>query len=87
MGFHRSQTIKSTRKDHRCSGCLENIPKGSSSEYRTGVIGGDFYSSYLCSSCVEYVGKYDDYADVDGGYNEGDIGIARQEREAEHGQN
>jgi hypothetical protein len=80
MDFHRSRTIKSTRKEHRCFGCLEMIPKGSQAQHDTGRIGGDFYSSYLCSLCVEYVSKYDDYADVDGYYREGDIGIARQER-------
>jgi hypothetical protein len=87
MDFHRSRTIRETRKEHRCYGCLEMIPKGSQAQHDTGRIGGDFYSSYLCSLCVEYVSKYDDYKDpLDGGYFEGHIGIARREREeAEHG--
>ena len=82
MDFHRSRTIKSTRKEHRCWGCLERISKGSQAQYDTGRIGGEFYAVHLCMPCVEYASKYDDYKDpLDGGYFIGHIGIARRERE------
>jgi hypothetical protein len=86
MDFHRSRIIKSTRKEHRCWGCLERISKGSQAQYDTGRIGGEFYAVHLCTQCVEYASKYDDNKDpLDGGYFEGHIGIARREREeAEH---
>ena len=47
-----------TRKAHYCSGCARQFPKGTEMQYQASVDGGDFFSYYLCPTCVDVVSDY-----------------------------
>ena len=81
MSFYAERHIKKTTKPHRCTGCLETIPAGSPATYLAGKHD-DFWTAYICGDCKVYMDEYDDYLDDDGCWSEGDIRIARHEREA-----
>lgn len=79
MSFSNWKDIKKTRKDHRCVGCLETIPKGSPASYFAGIWEGDFCAGHLCIPCEEHLTKYSrDFRD---GWGEGEIGEHRREIE------
>jgi RNase P subunit RPR2 len=40
-----------TRKDHLCSSCHSDIPKGETARYRVEIIEGELWSSYRCPRC------------------------------------
>lgn len=74
------QHIVKTRKPHRCFGCLEMMPTGSSVERCTIVDGDQIYANYLCEDCVEFSKTLpSDYWADDGFYYEGDLAIAKVE--------
>ncbi len=52
--FYRSDTVKATRKPHRCHLCRLDIPKGTSCQYEVGKFDGDFYAVYSHFECIEY---------------------------------
>ena len=53
--FIRDKTV-TTRKVHKCHGCLEEIPKGTSVYSQTCVEDDRIYTLYMCDSCLEYCG-------------------------------
>ncbi|MGG4288323.1 hypothetical protein ABEW81_11055 [Priestia megaterium] len=54
--FSTRINVKSTRKDHKCLGCLNVIPKGSEAINNKGHYE-DFYNYYLCTPCDEFLSK------------------------------
>lgn len=85
MDYIRTTEVKRTRKPHRCFGCLETIPVGSSARYTTGQWEGQWGYYYLCQACCAYVDEYGwgDVCEGDGYFHAGDIGEARREKERE----
>lgn len=79
MDFYNERKVKKTRKDHKCFGCREKIPVGSSCYYFSGVYEGDFCADYLCTKCKDYLVKNPEFARE--GYSEGDIRDAMLEDE------
>lgn len=69
--FCNERQVKKTKKDHRCFGCREKLPIGSTCFYISGVYEGDFGGYYLCTKCHEYLDKNPVVARA--GYSEGDI--------------
>ena len=79
--FYSERQVKKTRKDHKCMGCREKIPKGSTAFYVTGTDEGRFSDYYLCIPCRDYL----DIHPMEG-YDfwcEGDLGNARMREEME----
>ena len=81
MSFQSKTKVKSTRKEHKCDGCLEVIPIGSAAARGSGMFEGHFYSYIICIPCDEHLTEYRD--DFEDGWGEGDIGMSRREKEAE----
>lgn len=79
MSFQSETKIKSTRKDHKCDGCLEIIPKGSEAVRGSGIFEGEFYSYIICMLCDAHLTEY--RKDFEDGWGAGDIGMSRKERE------
>ena len=52
MSFFNYKTVI-TRKDHKCTGCLDIIPAGEKAEKFSGIYDGDFNHGYLCLVCNE----------------------------------
>lgn len=75
--FYNERLVKKTRKDHRCFGCREKIPTGSTAFYISGVYQGDFGAYYLCKPCREYLDRNPQAASE--GYYEGDLRDVRRE--------
>jgi predicted RNA-binding Zn-ribbon protein involved in translation (DUF1610 family) len=46
--------IAKTRKEHKCHGCLETIPKGAEVYYQACADGGRAYSIYMCEECRKW---------------------------------
>lgn len=59
------------RKDRKCTGCLCELSKGSKVKYVTGIFDREFFFSYLCDVCDEYLNECG--ADFDDGYGEGEL--------------
>lgn len=79
--FYNERKVKKTRKDHKCFGCREKLPKGSMAFYISGVYEGDFSFYYLCIPCKEWI---DQNPGQDGDFwGEGDIGNIRRQEERE----
>ena len=57
--IHSRKTV-TTRKDHRCEGCVEIIPKGSKVTRCKGKWQGRFYDYHLCEPCRKYMDEYMD---------------------------
>jgi len=79
-----SYGVVKTRKSHKCFGCLASIPQGANAERN--VCRGDngLYTIYLCLDCAYFEKTLpDDYWEPNEGYREGDLAIAKQEREKE----
>lgn len=55
--FYSERQIKKTRKDHKCLGCREKIPKGTTAFYISGVYEGDFGAYYFCIPCRDYLDR------------------------------
>ncbi len=53
MNIIKDGMIK-TRKEHKCHGCLEVIPKGTVIYSQTNVYDGKIYTLYMCSHCNDY---------------------------------
>ena len=79
--FYSEHQVRKTRNDHKCFGCREKLPKGSTAFYVTGVFEHDFFADYLCNKCKDYLDENSEYARE--GYCEGDIGDARRQEERE----
>ena len=79
--FYIEREVKKTRKDHKCLGCREKIPAGSSASYIAGTNGDGFSAYHLCVPCWEYLDIHpmEDY-DF---WCEGDLGDARRQEEME----
>ena len=45
--------IVKTRKEHKCHGCLEKIPKGTNTYSQT-IVDDDIYTIYMCDDCKDY---------------------------------
>lgn len=66
-----TRSIKASRKRRRCDGCGDIIEIGQGAERTCGADGGDFWASYWCLPCVEFLREhYDDMRE--GGYIEDD---------------
>ena len=75
--IHNRKTVN-TRKEHRCEGCFEIIPKGTKAEHCKGKWDGRFYDYHLCEPCRKYMDTYmDDLADT--GFMPGEIKEFRME--------
>ena len=59
------------RKDHRCFGCLEIIPKGTVHQVDVCVDCGVIFSTRMCDACLEYLNKIDFLPDES--FCEGDL--------------
>jgi hypothetical protein len=70
MGWITTRFPKA-RKDHRCFGCLEVIPKGTVHHLDVCVDGGQIFSTRMCDACLEYL-KDMDYG-PDDSFCEGDL--------------
>ena len=57
-GVIRSGNIK-TRKDHKCHGCKEVIPKGTTTYSEIQAYEGKIETLYECNKCVEWCIKKD----------------------------
>ena len=82
--FYSERQVKKTRKDHRCFGCREKLPKGTTVFYIAGTNDDGFTSCYLCIPCKEWIDN--NPGEVDDEWGEGDVWDARQqeERDAKH---
>jgi len=63
-------TYPKARKDHRCFGCGETIPKGSRYALNAVFDNGEAYSIKLCAKCVYAKTRLDS---GDDGYGEGEL--------------
>lgn len=54
--FGSKTLVKKTRKEHKCLGCLKDIPKGSAAINETGYYE-DFYNYYVCVECEDFMKK------------------------------
>lgn len=79
MSFHNKISVKKTRKEYKCDGCLEKMPIGSQAKRGSGVFEGDFYSYIICITCNAFLEENIDYF-VDG-WSEGDIAEARKDED------
>ncbi|PID03622.1 hypothetical protein CSV67_02985 [Sporosarcina sp. P2] len=59
--FNNHRKVNKTRKDHRCLGCQDLIPKGEKAINNSGVFEGDFYNYYLCSPCEIVIKEHRGY--------------------------
>jgi hypothetical protein len=77
---HSHKKVK-TRKEHKCEGCFEKIPKETTVSHYKGIWQGEFYDYYMCNPCDDYIDKYmrEDIADM--GFTPGEIKDYRQEME------
>ena len=82
--FYNERHIKKTRKDHKCFGCREKIPKGSTAFYIAGATEDGFDCYYLCVLCREYLCRHP--VESYNNWTEGELGDIRrqEEREARH---
>jgi len=80
--FSFYKEIKKSRKDHKCEGCLELIPKGSELFKLVGRWADGFYHVKLCFKCNEFICKHS--RDFEEGWSNGDIGISRRQYEKEN---
>ena len=78
----RRQTV-TTRKPHQCFGCCTTIPSGSQAERDTCKSDYFIYTIYLCEDCITFEKTLPTDYWIDGSYREGDLAIAKQEREKE----
>lgn len=74
-----------TRKEHTCDGCYAKIPKGSRVTYNVGKFRGDFFASYICQECDDFMWKHREYFEE--GWSLGDVGRARRDEERETSDN
>lgn len=78
MADFSTSRFVTTRKPHQCWGCGEMFPAGSRMEHTAGVWGGDFYSSYYCDTCHDWLVENQDYF-LDNGIGLGDVKTAMEE--------
>lgn len=52
-----------TRKVHKCTGCMKEIPKGEEAVYHSGKVDDGFYKYYLHLECHQYMVKWKHYFD------------------------
>lgn len=80
--FYTEHRVNTTRKNHKCLGCLSTIPIGTTAFYIVAVFEGDFGAYRLCIPCRDYLernpGEYGDF------WSEGDLGSARRQEEREN---
>jgi hypothetical protein len=50
-----------TRKDHKCLGCEEIIPKKTKAVYQTGKTDDDFFRYHLHVECNQFMIKHKDH--------------------------
>ncbi len=82
MADFSTSKFVTTRKPHQCWGCGEAFPAGTRMDYTTGVFCGDFYSSYYCEDCHDWLAHADPEYFQDGiGF--GDVKLAREEETRE----
>lgn len=70
MDVLRHEIIK-TRKDHRCFGCLNIIPKGSMANIQVNNDGGTLNSLYSHLTCEKIINEMAIDMDYDDTYDEG----------------
>ena len=74
-----SRRIKRTRKPHKCWGCLETIPSGSSALYVAEYGGREINDAYYCEKCDRFLTEHPDWFDPDFGIGAGEVLEARME--------
>ena len=79
--FYNEHQVKKTRKDHKCLGCYEKIPRGLSASYIAGTNEDGFSAYYLCVPCRTYLDQLD-WQDGDF-WTEGELGNIRRQEERE----
>jgi hypothetical protein len=78
MSFHQVRNVK-LRKPRKCTGCFSQMNKGQEVVKMVGKHY-DFYSSYICFECSEFMSNHLELCvDDEGLWYEGDIGDAREE--------
>lgn len=73
--LHNRNRVK-TKKDHKCEGCFEVIPKGTETTHCKGRYQGNWYNYHMCELCIDYM---DDKEGWDDGFTPGEIGDLRNE--------
>jgi Pyruvate/2-oxoacid:ferredoxin oxidoreductase delta subunit len=81
--LHNHKMVK-TRKEHKCEGCFEAIPRGSLVAHNKGKWQGDWYDYHMCQSCDDYINEYMRDTISDEGFTPGEIGAHRREM-GQHG--
>lgn len=79
MDFYNETHVKKTRKDYKCFGCREIVPKGSNIWHIASVWQGDFGDYRLCIPCREHL--VDNPRVFEEGFCEGDIGEDRSQND------
>ena len=67
-----SSKIVSTRKPHKCCGCMRTFPPKTRMEYTVSVDGGDFSTAYFCETCQQILSDMDPF-DYEDGIREGEL--------------
>lgn len=75
MSFHNERQVK-LRKDRYCDGCHCHMTKEQDCIKAAGKVSYDFYSTYICLECQDFMIKHPNY--FEDGWYEGDIGEARR---------
>lgn len=78
-GFDERKQV-TTRKDHKCMGCVEVIPKGSKAIFHKGKYDEEFYRYHLHIECHQYMVKKKSY--LDSGVWENCVNDIKKEEEA-----
>jgi hypothetical protein len=68
--FYASKKV-TTRKKHRCTGCMRAFPPGTNMEKYAGFFEGEFFHGYTCTTCQSILEYFRDR--FEDGYDDGDI--------------
>ena len=78
MADFSTSKLVTARKPHQCWGCAETFPAGTRMDHTAGVWSGDFYSSYYCETCHDWLVENQNYF-RDMGISLGDVKMAMEE--------
>jgi hypothetical protein len=68
--FYSSKKV-TTRKKHRCTGCIREFPPGTNMEKYAGFFEGEFVHGYTCTTCQSILEYFRDR--FEDGYDAGDL--------------
>lgn len=49
-----------TRKEHKCEFCGDDIPKGNSAYFVSGIYSGEFINYYWCLRCKDFIDNHEE---------------------------